>query len=154
MKLSYRSGSADTLRDGIEINEILVDPNGAINYDTYGQSLQRTHDESDNFASDAPTPSASNICLPKGASFKSLNGKIFVDHIRAGDWIMTYDHGPWQMRWVYTKTLSVSDIQQMPNFAPETLRRPPKMHSVNLSNCWGCPSPCLWYGRIAPPAHS
>ena len=86
--------------------------------DTDGQSLQRTPDGSDNFTSDAPTPGTSNICFTQGTSFQSLNGQILVDHIRAGDWIMTYDHGPQQVRWVYTKTWSVNDMQQMPNFAP------------------------------------
>jgi len=35
----------DTLRDGIVINEILVDPNGAINYDTDGNGAADNIDE-------------------------------------------------------------------------------------------------------------
>ena len=59
---------------GIVINEILVDPNGALSFDTDGLSLQRASDGADILTIDTPTAGVTNVCFAAGTMLATLRG--------------------------------------------------------------------------------
>lgn len=91
--------------------------------DVDGQSVQRSPDGTDSFTTDTPTPGASNICFANGTELLTPEGPRRVEDLRPGDLVMTLDHGPQPLRWVFGKNWSAAQIAANPNLAPLRIAR-------------------------------
>lgn len=86
--------------------------------DTDGQSLQRTGDGADTFASDTPTPGTTNICFANGTRLLTPTGYREVDTLRRGDLVRTADGKEAPVRWVFSKSWTAAAMRKHRNLAP------------------------------------
>lgn len=90
--------------------------------DTDGQSLQREGDGADTFVDGGPTPGTTNICFADGARLATPEGERAVETLAVGDRVLTADHGPQPITWIFAKTWTPAEIAAAPNLAPVLIR--------------------------------
>ena len=84
----------------IVINEILVDPNSALSFETDGLSLQRASDGADILTIDTPTAGVTNVCFTGGTLLATPREERAEDDLHVGDLILTGDTGPQPVTWL------------------------------------------------------
>ena len=88
-----------------------------------GVSVQRAPDGSDVFVADTPTPGVSNVCFAAGTALAAPHGATQVEALRAGDLLVTLDHGAQAVTWVFAKTWTAQDMAQNANIVPVRIRQ-------------------------------
>ena len=79
--------------------------------DNDGFSIQRSPDGSDTFVNNsAPTPGTTNICFTQGTRFATTTGLRQIEHLRPGDLLLTKDHGPQPIRWIWARRWSLAKL--------------------------------------------
>ena len=82
--------------------------------DTDGQSLQRNGDGADTFVDATPTPGITNICFAAGTRLATPGGPRRVEDVSKGDPVLTIDHGPQPVSWVFSRTWTASEVAATP----------------------------------------
>lgn len=90
--------------------------------DTDGQSLQRDGDGADTFVDGAPTPGTTNICFAGGTYLATPTGERPVEALCVGDLVLTVDHGPQPITWIFANTLTPAEVAAAVNLAPVLIR--------------------------------
>ncbi len=91
--------------------------------DIDGWSLQRTGDGADDFDAAGPTPGETNVCFADGALLMTPEGARPVESLRAGDRVVTADHGICEIAWVLAKRWAPEAIARAPRLAPVRIAR-------------------------------
>lgn len=79
-----------------------------------GSSIQRAPDGGSRFVTGTPTPGLGNICFADGTRLLTRHGEIPIESLKAGDMLVTADHGLRRVSWVFRKTWSRQDQQADP----------------------------------------
>lgn len=66
----------------------------------------------------APSASALNICYLAGTLIRTPQGDVPVELLRAGDLVMTRDHGPMPLAWTSASHVTPADLDIAPNKRP------------------------------------
>ncbi len=75
-------------------------------HDIDGYSIQRAPDGSNTFVNNqTPTPGVGNVCFAGGTRLRAVDGLRPVEKLRAGDLLLTRDHGLQPVRWVWAQRL-------------------------------------------------
>lgn len=91
--------------------------------DIDGQSIQRAPDGSDSFVNDqTPTPGNYNVCFTAGTRVQTPHGPVCIETLRPGDLVLTRDHGPQRLAWIWTHT-----------HTPETLAKNDRIRPVRIT---------------------
>lgn len=71
-----------------------------------------------------PTTGAAVVvpCFGRGTMIDTPDGVRAVEDLRAGDMVLTRDHGPQPIRWVGASTVSAAKLDLMPNLRPIRIR--------------------------------
>ncbi|HBQ36976.1 MAG TPA: hypothetical protein DD729_09120 [Rhodobacteraceae bacterium] len=81
--------------------------------DIDGFSIQR--DGNDNFINDqTPTPGTTNVCFTQNTKLATPTGAVQIERLRAGDLLLTKDHGPQAIKWIWAKRQTAPAIQANP----------------------------------------
>lgn len=92
--------------------------------DIDGYSIQRAPDGSNTFVNNrTPTPGTSNVCFVAGTHMQTPAGNVLVEALRPGDVLVTRDHGPQRVLWVWAKTQTVAAMAQNPQLRPVRIAR-------------------------------
>ena len=87
--------------------------------DNDGFSIQRSPDGTDTFVNNStPTPGTTNICFTQGTLFETPDGPRQIEHLRPGDLLMTKDHGPQAIRWIWARHCPATEQQDNPALRP------------------------------------
>jgi len=79
--------------------------------DSDGFSIQRSPDGGNTFVNNStPTPGTTNICFTRGTLFDTPNGP----HLRPGDMLLTKDHGPQPVRWIWARSRTLQELRENP----------------------------------------
>ncbi len=83
--------------------------------DIDGFSIQRLGDGGDSFINDqTPTPGTTNVCFTGATRLDTPNGPRRIERLRPGDMLMTLDHGPQPIRWIWAVVRSAADLRARP----------------------------------------
>lgn len=83
--------------------------------DIDGFSIQRIPEGSDTFVNNmTPTPGTKNVCFTRGTLMSTPTGETPIERLDAGDLLLTKDHGPQKIVWIWAKRQSVSMIRANP----------------------------------------
>ena len=69
------------------------------------------------------TPITNVPCFTDGAMVETPNGPVAIEDLRAGDLVMTVDHGPQPILWAGKKRPSALEFSFFPQLAPVTIKR-------------------------------
>lgn len=69
-------------------------------------------------ANEYPLPFEDIPCFTRGTFIKTVDGDIPVEELAAGDFVITKDNGPQQIRWVGSRRLNSLDLLRKPNLRP------------------------------------
>ena len=87
--------------------------------DIDGFSIQRSPDGSDTFVNDqTPTPGTTNICFTQGTLFDTPSGPHAIELLRPGDLLLTKDHGPQPIRWIWARHQPLDRLRANPAMRP------------------------------------
>ena len=87
--------------------------------DIDGFSIQRSPDGADTFVNNqTPTPGTANVCFTQGTLFDTLNGPRRIEHLRPGDMLLTKDHGPQPIRWIWARHWPLAKLRANPALRP------------------------------------
>lgn len=81
--------------------------------DTDGLSIQR-EGGGNTFATGGPTPGTGNVCFGGGTRLLSAHGEVAIEALKAGDRLVTADHGQQTVRWVFAKSWTRAEVLAMP----------------------------------------
>lgn len=92
--------------------------------DIDGQSIQRAPDGSNVFVNNqAPTPGTFNVCFTAGTRIQTPRGAVAIETLRPGDVVLTLDHGPQRVAWIWADTHSQAALAQNERLRPVRIAR-------------------------------
>lgn len=62
-------------------------------------------------------------CFTAGTRIETPTGAVPVEELRAGDWVITVDNGPQQIRWIGCRHLDHEELSLSPNLLPVRIRQ-------------------------------
>lgn len=87
--------------------------------DVDGRSIQRSGSGFENNL--APTPGSANVCFASGTMIATPHGMTAIEDLRVGDRICTRRSGPQAIRWIFSREISLLELQANPNLLPVAL---------------------------------
>ncbi len=62
------------------------------------------------------------VCFTKDTVIKTPDGPRAVQSLSVGDWVLTRDHGPRQIKWTGSRTLGKQELAESPHLRPVRIR--------------------------------
>jgi hypothetical protein len=102
----------------LEINALTTQPIRSITLDSILQNNFNALNSTRYGLTDAPT----FVCFRNGTLILTARGEIAVEDLRAGDMVITRDHGPKPLRWIGSKALDAAVLQAFASLRPVRIR--------------------------------